>query len=578
MPKYMRSLIPFLVSSAVILSASLLGLAGCGGYSPPSQPPPTPTSVTVSPSSATVKSGAMQMFTATVTNDYLNRGVTWALSGSGCSGATCGSLSNMTTSSVTYTAPAMVPSPATVTLTATSINDSTKIASAMITVTVAAAAAASPPLATFTSTSSGNLNFTNTPLLLPKGSSEPEIAFNGGFMAITSLGWLFPFGTQLWTGNFGSTPTLQGPIDSALTKAGFAVVFGGGDASVDLGSTGALHATTLVIPVNKPFLSAQISVAAIRCADATSPHFSVDGCTAQIIDFAGNDRPWIASDGAHVYISYHDSKNSALIRVQRSDDDGFTWRRVGDAITGAGAVTGSATFNNIAGPIVADPVSHNVYQVFASGEVGLLKAKTADFNNVFVSSSMDAGMHWTPVLVFAGPLLSTNVNVFPAVAVDPTNGNVCATWSNASTSGTKVYFSFSADAGASWSAPVIVNTAPANTAIFPWIAAQAGTVDVVYYGTTGANTAGAVWNVYLAQTSNNGASFAQSVVNVNPNHVGVICTHGTACAPGTRNLLDLFEVGINPLNGIAAIVYVNDTLTMDNLGNPLPQTVLAQQQ
>src|SRR5437667_12825405 len=86
----------------------------------------------------------------------------------------------------------------------------------------------------FAGTVSGSLSFSNTSLLLPKGSSEPEIAFNGNFMAITSLGWLFPFGTQLWTGNFGSTPNLQVAIDSTLTKAGFAVVFGGGDTDVDL--------------------------------------------------------------------------------------------------------------------------------------------------------------------------------------------------------------------------------------------------------------------------------------------------------------------------------------------------------
>jgi BNR repeat-like domain len=424
----------------------------------------------------------------------------------------------------------------------------------------------------------GDPSFTITPLTLSFGSSEPGIAFRGSFMAINSLSWSAPNGTQLWTGDFGATPTLQGAIDSALKKAGFAIVIGGGDASVDLGTTGALHATTIVIPINKPFRAAQISVSAIRCADPTSPDFSVTGCTAQIIDFSGNDRPWITSDGAHVYISYHDSKNSALIRVQRSDDDGFTWTRVGDAITGNGGTTGSATFNNIAGPIVADPVSHNVYEVFASGEVGILKAKTADWNNVFVSHSTDAGKHWTPVLVFAGPLLSTNANVFPVVTVDPTNGNVYAAWSNASTAGTNVYFSFSADAGASWSSPVIVNTSPANTAIFPWVAANAGTVDLVYYGTTGANAAGAVWHVYMAQTTNNGASFSQSTVNPTSNHTGVICTEGAACAPGTRNLLDLFEVGIDPLNGLAAIVYADDTMTTDSAGNPQPQTVLAQQQ
>jgi BNR repeat-like domain len=396
-------------------------------------------------------------------------------------------------------------------------------------------------------------------------------------MAITSLSWSAPNGTQLWTGDFGSTPKLQGSIDSALTKAGFAVAFGGGDADVDLGSTGRLHATTLVIPVNKPFRAAQISVAAITCPGATSPSFDISGCTAQIIDFAGNDRPWITSDGARVYISYHDSKNSALIRVQRSDDDGLTWTRVGDAITGAGPTTGSSTFNNIAGPIVADPVNHNVYDIFASGQVGILKAKTADYNDVFVSHSTDGGRDWTPVLVFAGPLFSTNLNVFPAVAVDTTNGNVYAAWSNRSSTGTNVFFSYSTDAGVSWSAPIIVNVAPANTAVFPWVAAHSGTADVVYYGTTTTNTTDAVWNVYLAQTTDNGASFTQSLVSKEPNHVGVICTNGTGCAPGTRNLLDLFQVGIDPLTGLASIVYVDDT-TKDSLGNPLPQTVLAQQQ
>lgn len=433
-------------------------------------------------------------------------------------------------------------------------------------------------ISAFAATSPGSLSFTNTPLLLPFGSSEPEIAFHGDFMAITSLSWLLPEGTQLWTGDFSSTPTLQGAIDSALTKAGFAVVFGGGDADVDLGSNGTLHATTLVVPINKPFRAALISVAAITCPGATSPGFSITSCTAKIIDLAGNDRSWITSDGLHVYISYHDAVASSIIRVQRSDDDGFIWKRVGNAITGAGLTTGKSTFNNIAGPIHANPTNHNVYQVFASGQVGILKAKTLNFNDIFVSRSTDGGQHWTPVLVWAGPLLSTNVNVFPAVAVDSTTDNVYAVWSNQSTAGTNVFFSSSSDAGLTWSTPTMVNIAPANTAIFPWVDAHSGTVDVVYYGTDTTNSPGAVWNVYLAQTTDNGASFTQNLVSNTSNHTGVICTEGTGCTPGTRNLLDLFQDGIDPLNGMAAIVYVDDTLSVDSDGNPVPQTVLAQQQ
>lgn len=123
-----------------------------------------------------------------------------------------------------------------------------------------------------------------------------------------------------------------------------------------------------------------------------------------------------------------------------------------------------------------------------------------------------------------------------------------------------------------------VNTAPATTAIFPWLAAYNGTVDLVYYGTSAASKddPSAVWNVYLAQ-SRNGSAFTQVIVSDHPNHLGVVCTEGTACQPGTRNLLDLFEVAIDPTTGRAAVIYTDDTLTTASDGTPLPQVVLAQQ-
>src|SRR5438445_394968 len=85
------------------------------------------------------------------------------------------------------------------------------------------------------------------------------------------------------------------------------------------------------------------------------------------------------------------------------------------------------------------------------------------------------------------------------------------------------------------------------TAALPWIAALNGKVDVVFYGTSASSKddPAAVWNAYMAQTSD-GVHFTQVVVSDHPNHVGVVCTFGTGCARGTRNLLDLFEVAINP--------------------------------
>jgi hypothetical protein len=94
-------------------------------------------SVSVAPQNPSVSVSQTQSFTATVTNDTQNKGVTWSLSGTGCTGAACGALSSTTANPVTYTAPAAVPG-STVTITATSNTDNTKNGTSIITVTPAA--------------------------------------------------------------------------------------------------------------------------------------------------------------------------------------------------------------------------------------------------------------------------------------------------------------------------------------------------------------------------------------------------------------------------------------------------------
>src|SRR4029077_12297865 len=108
-----------------------------------------------------------QSFTATVTNDSQNKGVTWALSGAGCSGAACGTLSATSSASgvaITYTAPASAPNPATVTLTATSAADSSKSTAAAITISASAPgiAVAVAPTTASVQAGDGTQNFTAT--------------------------------------------------------------------------------------------------------------------------------------------------------------------------------------------------------------------------------------------------------------------------------------------------------------------------------------------------------------------------------------------------------------------------------
>jgi len=102
-------------------------------------------SITVGPATATVSPGATQQFTASITK-AMNTAVTWSLSGTGCPGSSCGTI----TPQGLYTAPSAVNGPLKVTVTATSVADDTKSATATVTVlakqatSVAVASSANP--------------------------------------------------------------------------------------------------------------------------------------------------------------------------------------------------------------------------------------------------------------------------------------------------------------------------------------------------------------------------------------------------------------------------------------------------
>lgn len=89
------------------------------------------------PGTVTLYAGATLNFAAIAQYDVDKAGVTWALAPAYCA-VTCGTLSNVTQNSVTYTAPTTVPGPPTVTLTATSITDTSKTAEVAIVVSIAA--------------------------------------------------------------------------------------------------------------------------------------------------------------------------------------------------------------------------------------------------------------------------------------------------------------------------------------------------------------------------------------------------------------------------------------------------------
>ena len=150
------------------LLAALVAACNCGCNSAPPPPPPPPPQISfqVSSSAETIDESRSATITVAVFNDPANQGVTWSVSGSGCAGAACGTLSNQTATSVTYTAPSVVTATLAVNVVATSVADATKSAFAPLTVVP-------PPSVTTTSLPGGTGGGVYKAVLQESGGVSP---------------------------------------------------------------------------------------------------------------------------------------------------------------------------------------------------------------------------------------------------------------------------------------------------------------------------------------------------------------------------------------------------------------------
>jgi hypothetical protein len=105
--------------------------------------------VGISPTSASLSTGAGQSFTANVSGTGCPAtGVTWSVNGVEGGNTTFGTVVSSGINSALYVAPAAPPSPPTVSVTVTSVADAAKVASASVTITCAATNSIAPPAAT----------------------------------------------------------------------------------------------------------------------------------------------------------------------------------------------------------------------------------------------------------------------------------------------------------------------------------------------------------------------------------------------------------------------------------------------
>jgi hypothetical protein len=212
-------------SATATLSASDPWGAALVAFKSASGTPPPPISVSVSPIAASVGTGSgVQTFTATVQNDFRNGGVTWSLSGAGCSGNTCGTLSNISPTTVTYGGPTSIPNPATVTLTATSVSDTTKTGTATITVVQGTlGVSVSPKRAAVTMSALQTVQFTGTVTNDPSNSGVTwSVDRNNGGNATTgtiSATGLYTPGTQPGVHTITATSAANASVNASSSVA-----------------------------------------------------------------------------------------------------------------------------------------------------------------------------------------------------------------------------------------------------------------------------------------------------------------------------------------------------------------------
>jgi YVTN family beta-propeller protein len=195
--------------------------------------------VSLTVTGVTVVAGNTAPFTATVTNDGANKGVTWTVS---CSAAPCGSVSPAATVSgaaTVYKAPTTAPAAnLIVTLTATSVTDGTKTASATVTiptitlsVTPSAGTVQGGGTAQFTATVANDAANKGVSWMVscsaaPCGSVSPSATASGAATTYTAPSPALP-------GNLTVTLTATSVTNSAVTASATITIPGVGPAVSD---------------------------------------------------------------------------------------------------------------------------------------------------------------------------------------------------------------------------------------------------------------------------------------------------------------------------------------------------------
>ena len=330
---------------------------------------------------------------------------------------------------------------------------------------------------------------------------------------------------------------------------------GGGDTDVVVAPNGHLYASGLSY-------AACSTVSTSTNRGATFLPVPIAGC-GQIP--LANDREWNALDG-----------NDTLFTV------------IGDTVTGGIDLIRSAVDNPVVLPSLQIPVSggtdhewpgtvavdqrngmtYTVWQTTGSpddcDDVRCAVPASSITPDRIMVSALPRGATTAPAPIQVASRRYDAFDSFVSNAVDRT-GRVYVVWSerHPTLGQTWTMLASSADAGRHWSAPVKVNVGP-RTTTFPWVTAgDGGRIAVSYYGTSATGSSpqrvakDATWQVYSAFSVDGGRTFSEQRTTGDMN-IGQICTSGTGCSSGGRNLLDFFETAADR-NGCLVTTFTDNS-------------------
>ena len=335
-----------------------------------------------------------------------------------------------------------------------------------------------------------------------------------------------------------SASTDGGTTWGAIAPLPFSACGGGGgaafdrasDPSISVGKGGIVLASALGMSA-AGYLASGGSSAVLASRSLDGGH-TWQGKQTLILDTGSSTGPWyfndrdaIAADpaGPDVYVVWDrltsaSATASSPTWMSHSGDSGATWDAA-RIIYDPGAGPGSQTFNNQ--PLVLpDGSVVVVFSLFGNFATQLAAIRSTDHGTTWpasgsatvVASLQPAGAK-NPIS--GGPLIRDS-SFMAQTAVDPASGTLAAAWEDGRFSGGAhegIVLSLSSDKGATWSAPVQVNTVKGVDAFDPAVHfGSGGRIAITYYDFRDyvAGSTVLLTSLWLLESTNGGASWTET--------------------------------------------------------------------